>query len=126
MDSILASVKKLLGLSNEYEYFDDDIIMHINSAFSALNQLGIGSSKGFIITDETATWEDFIPGIKEDKMRFNNVKTYVYLKVRLVFDPPSSSVVMEAIKQQISELEWRLQVEGDSVESWEEEIQNGI
>ena len=107
MDSILTSVKKLLGIVEEYEHFDSDIIMHINSALFTLKQLGVGPSEGFTISDKNAVWTDFI----EDITKVEAVKSYVYLKVKLVFDPPVSSAVMEAIKNQISEYEWRLNVE---------------
>lgn len=107
MDSILTSVKKLLGIVEEYEHFDSDIIMHINSALFTLKQLGVGPSEGFTISDKTAAWTDFIKDIEKMEV----VKSYVYLKVKLVFDPPASSAVMEAIKNQISEYEWRLNVE---------------
>lgn len=107
MDSILTSVKKLLGIVDEYKHFDNDIIMHINSALFTLKQLGVGPSEGFTITDKDAAWTDFIKDVTEVEA----VKSYVYLKVKLVFDPPASSAVMEAIKNQISEYEWRLNVE---------------
>lgn len=107
MDSILKSIKKLLGISEEETYFDTDIIMHINSVFSILHQLGVGPEKSFSIQGDTETWDDFI----EDNTNFNDVRTYIYLKVRLIFDPPSSSAVMSAIERQISELEWRLSAE---------------
>lgn len=108
MDSILKTIKKLLDISDEETHFDTDIIMHINSVFSILHQLGVGPDKSFSIQDDTATWDDFI----EDDNNFNDVKTYIYLKVRLLFDPPASSSVMSAMERQISELEWRLNVEG--------------
>ena len=108
MDSILKTIKKLLGISDEETHFDTDIIMHINSVFSILHQLGVGPDKSFSIQDDTATWDDII----EDDNNFNDVKTYIYLKVRLLFDPPASSSVMSAMERQISELEWRLNVEG--------------
>ena len=108
MDSILKTIKKLLGISDEETHFDTDIIMHINSVFSILHQLGVGPDKSFSIQDDTATWNDFI----EDDNNFNDVRTYIYLKVRLLFDPPASSSVMNAMERQISELEWRLNVEG--------------
>lgn len=108
MDSILKTIKKLLGISDEETHFDTDIIMHINSVFSILHQLGVGPDKSFSIQDDTATWDDFI----EDDNNFNDVRTYIYLKVRLLFDPPASSSVMSAMERQISELEWRLNVEG--------------
>ena len=109
MDSILTSIKKLLGITEEYDHFDPDIIMHINTALSTLTQLGVGPSEGFMIEDKTATWSDFI----SDKKEVISVKTYVYLKVKKVFDPPLSSIVMEAMNENIKELEWRLNVSVD-------------
>lgn len=110
MDSILTSVKKLLGITEEYTHFDADVIMHINSVFSILQQLGVGDPNGFMIFDETSKWTDFI--VSEDP-RLNMVKTYMFLKVRQMFDPPQSGIVMEAMKRQIDELEWRLNVQVD-------------
>lgn len=110
MDSILTSIKKLLGIAEEYEHFDSDLIMHINSVFMVLNQLGVGPVEGFSITDKTETWEDFT----QNNLMIQSVKSYVYLKVRLLFDPPSSSAVMESINRQISELEWRLNLSVDT------------
>jgi hypothetical protein len=111
IDSILTSVKKVLGLDASYTAFDEDLILHINSVFSTLNQLGIGPDDGFAIEDATDTWDDFLVG----DLRKNSVKTYMYLKVRLLFDPPTTSFTQEAMKQQAQELEWRLNVvrEGD-------------
>lgn len=106
MESILDSIKKLLGISSEYTQFDDDIIMHINSTFLTLNQLGVGPSGGFFIFDNSDVWSDFIG----TDVNYNAVKTYVYLKVKLLFDPPLSSAVIESINRMISELEWRLLV----------------
>lgn len=106
MESILISIKKLLGIAEEYLQFDEDIIMHINSVFSILTQLGVGPDKGFSITDKKSVWSDFM----DEDPRLEAVKTYVYLKVRLIFDPPLSSAVMECMNRQISELEWRLNV----------------
>ena len=111
MDSILTSIKKLLGIAEEYEHFDSDLIMHINSVFMVLNQLGVGPVEGFSITDKTETWEDFT----QNNLMIQSVKSYVYLKVRLLFDPPSSSAAIEAINRQISELEWRLNVAVDTL-----------
>ena len=110
MNSILNSIKKRLGISEEYEHFDDDIIMDINSVFSILTQMGVGPSTGFIINDQDAEWTDFM----EDMIKLEFVKTYVYLKVRLMFDPPQSSAVTESINRQISELEWRIFIQADS------------
>jgi len=111
-ESILTSVKKVLGLDDDYTTFDPDIIMFINSAFSTLNQLGLGPDTGFSITDKDTTWDAFI-GTDD---RLNSVKIYVYLKVRSMFDPPQTQYLVEAMKQQIQELEWRLNVvrEGDT------------
>lgn len=105
MESILTSIKKLLGITEECEDFDSDIIIHINSVFMILNQLGVGPTEGFSIEDKTKTWNDFIT---DDKKK--SVKSYVYMKVRLLFDPPASSTVMECMNRMINELEWRLNV----------------
>ena len=105
MDSILTSVKKMLGITEEYEHFDPDLIMHINSVFMILNQLGVGPTEGFTIQDETSVWTDFI---SDDDPRFAGVKSYVPLKVKLLFDPPDRSSVMNATNEMIKELEWRL------------------
>lgn len=109
MESILTSIKKLLGITEEYEHFDADIIMHINSVFMTLTQVGVGPEEGFIIEDDTAIWSDFIP----DPIKLQAVKSYIYLKVKLLFDPPTSSAVTEAYNRQISEFEWRLNVAVD-------------
>ena len=112
MESILTSIKKLLGITEDYEHFDPDIIMHINSAFMILTQLGVGPPGGFSISDDTAMWTDFVP----DMSMVKSVKSYVYLRVRLLFDPPSSSAVIESINHMISEFEWRLNVAAESKE----------
>lgn len=106
MDSILTSIKKLLGIAEDYTQFDDDIIMHINTVFLNLTQLGVGPEEGFSIEDDVASWEDFI----EDNLQLQAVKSYMYLKVKLLFDPPLSSSVVESMNRMISELEWRLNV----------------
>lgn len=111
MDSILTSIKKFLGITAEYTQFDTDLIIHINSVFSILTQLGVGPSTGFSIHDEYSVWTDFLP---EDP-RLEMVKTYIYLKVRLMFDPPDRSAVADAMKRQIDELEFRLNVAADQV-----------
>lgn len=110
MDSILNSIKKLLGITEEYTHFDNDLIMHINSVFMTLNQLGVGPSEGFAITGSYETWNDFV----EEDQRLDAVKSYIYLKVRLLFDPPTSSAVLDAINRQISEFEWRLNIAAES------------
>lgn len=102
--SILNSTKKILGIASDYTAFDVDILTHINSVFSTLYQLGIGPDNGFEIEDDVATWSDFT----EDDPRLNPIKTYVYLRVRLLFDPPNTSYAIESMKHQIEELEWRL------------------
>lgn len=106
MESILTSTKKLLGITEEYEHFDKDLIMHINTVFLTLNQLGVGPEEGFLIEDETAEWVDFIEG----SAQLQAVKSYIYLKVKLLFDPPLSSAVIESTNRMIGELEWRLRL----------------
>jgi len=119
-ENILTSVKKLLGIEENYTHFDADIIMHINSVFSILGQLGVGPVNGFSLEDGDETWDQFITdGVGFNK--FSMVKSYIYLKVRLLFDPPLSSAAMDAINRQISELEWRLYVAADPVAKSEEE-----
>jgi hypothetical protein len=105
-DSILTSVKKLLGIGEEYTHFDADLIMHINSVFSILTQLGVGPASGFMIEDGSTTWSQYT----DDETKYTLVKSYMYLKVKLMFDPPLSSAVMECYRVQISEYEWRLNV----------------
>ena len=120
MDSILTSIKKLLGIEENYNHFDSDIIMHINSVFMILTQLGIGPSGGFRIEDDTASWVDFL----QDSTKLEAVKSYIYLKVKLLFDPPLNTAVIESIKQQINEFEWRLNVVVDNESRGE--IQNDL
>ena len=112
MESILTSIKKLLGISKEYEHFDNDIIMHINSVFLILTQLGVGPKNGFIIEDDSAQWVDFI----DDPTQFQAIKSYIFLKVKLLFDPPLSSSVLEANNRMLSELEWRLNIAAETKE----------
>ena len=109
MESILTSIKKMLGIVEEYEHFDDDLIIHINSVFMVLTQLGVGPKEGFFIEDDFASWDEFIT----DPSKLQAVKTYMYLKTKLVFDPPSNSVIKSSIDSAISELEWRLNAEAD-------------
>lgn len=110
MDSILTSIKKQLGIMEDYNAFDDVLIEHINSAFMILTQLGVGPSEGFIIKDASAVWSDFL----SNTIKLEAVKTYIGHKVRLMFDPPQSSAVMEAINRTVSELEFRLNVAADN------------
>lgn len=109
MDSILTSIKKLLGISESYEHFDTDLIIHINTVFETLNQLGVGPDEPFHITDEGDEWSDF----SDDQSEIMSVRTYIYLKVKMIFDPPTNSIYSEAIKNEISELEWRMNVRVD-------------
>lgn len=105
--SILNSIKKLLGIAPEYTQFDSDIIMHINSVFMILHQLGIGPKEGFRIENSNSEWSDYIT----DEDNLDAIKTYMHLKVKIAFDPPLNSTVMEAHRQMISELEWRLNIQ---------------
>lgn len=104
-ESILKSIKKLLGIEEEYDQFDMDIIIHINTAFSVLQQLGVGPTKGFRITGSGQTWSNFVD-VSDANMDL--VKNYIYMKVKLIFDPPSSSYNIESYNKIISEYEWRL------------------
>ena len=110
-DRILESVKKVLGIAPEYLAFDQDIVMHINSAFSVLHQLGVGPDEPFMIEDETATWTEFLC----TERGVNSVKSYVYLRVRLLFDPPATSFALGAMEKQIEELGWRISTYMDGV-----------
>lgn len=113
--SILTSIKKLLGITADCTDFDTNIIMHINTVFMTINQLGVGPDKPFVIEDDKAVWKDFL----EDDTNFEAVKSYIHLKVRLIFDPPLSTAVREAMEQSVHELEWRLNVQA---ESFKEEV----
>lgn len=104
MESILISIKKLLGLTEDNTDFDPDVIIHINNVFAILTQLGIGPAEGFIVNDSYSTWNDFMG----DSPKFSMVKTYTYLKVKLVFDPPLNSSYLESMKNEAKELEWRI------------------
>ena len=110
MESILTSIKKLLGIAEEYTNFDQDIIIHINSVLAILAQLGVGPEEGFRITGAMEKWNDFI----SDGVALDDVKSYVYIKVKLLFDPPLSSAVMESTNRLVSELEWRINVAAES------------
>ena len=109
-DSILQTIKKLLGITPEYTQFDQDIIVHINSVFHILTQLGVGPEGGFSIDDETAIWSDFL----DEAQQLEIVKSYIYLKVKLLFDPPITSSVADSTNRLISELEWRINVSADT------------
>ena len=109
MESILTSIKKMLGPSSEDTHFDPDIIMHINTVFFTLKQLGVGPTEGFYIEDSSTTWDEFI----EDPVKCNPVKTYMYAKVRLVFDPPQNASHIKCLENIVSEFEWRLNHEAE-------------
>lgn len=115
-ESILVYVKKLLGIQSDYNHFDPDIIYGINAAFAVLTQLGVGPESGFSISDDSTKWDEFVP----DTTRLSLIKPYVYLKTKMLFDPPSSNVLTDSINKTISEYEFRLNVVSDGGE-----IQNG-
>lgn len=120
IESILTSIKKMLGIDESYTHFDADLIMHINSVFATLTQLGAGPEKGFSINDEDAKWSEFIT----DETILGFVKSYMHLKVKLLFDPPLSSAVIESMNKMISESEWRITTEVENKKITEEN-QNG-
>lgn len=103
-ESILDDIKKIIGLEPDYTDFDKDLILLLNSEFAVLNQIGIGPALGFMITDNTATWDDFLEG----EMRLNMVKTYLGLKARLLFDPPNTSYLIAAQERQAEMFLWRI------------------
>lgn len=117
MESILTSIKKLLGIAEEYTQFDTDIIMHINSIFSVLHQLGVGPAECYCIEDKLQTWDEFIQGNANIEL----VKSYIYLRVKLMFDPSLTSSVTDSMKEQIREYEWRLNVIAETAQSDSEE-----
>ena len=118
-DSILTSVKKALGIPSYYDHFDRDILLHLNTVMSILNQLGVGPEEGFIVEDDSTTWSDLFDGdIDTNKMMY--VKSYVCLRVRLLFDPPTSSGAIDAMERQMRELEWRITVTRDPRDNSEE------
>ena len=109
MDSILASIKKFVGIPDTYTAFDSDIILLINSEFSTLHQVGVGTSSAFKIEDDTSVWSDF----SGDKDYIESVKELIGIRVKMIFDPPANSFVMEALKSKADELTWRLNVADD-------------
>lgn len=108
-ESILLTIKQMLGIPSEYSVFDEELVVYINTVIAALRQLGVGPENGFAITGENESWEDYIG----DTSMYENVKAYIYLKVRMMFDPPSSSFVLEAFKNQAAEIEWRIYIQAD-------------
>ena len=113
MESILMSIKKLLGIEAEYTIFDTDIITNINMSLMILEQIGVGPVNGFVVSDSSQTWLDFM----QAGVNIGAVKTYIYLRVKQVFDPPTSSFVLESLNKQIQELEWRLNVKAEGASS---------
>lgn len=113
-ESILNSVKKHSGIEADYEHFDQEIISFINATLMTLSQIGIGPEDGFAIADESETWGDYL-GDEKTIQQLIAVKTYIGLKVRLAFDPPTSSYVLDALKRQADEYEWRLNVQAESL-----------
>lgn len=113
MESILTSIKAMLGITEDYTHFDTELIMHINSAFSILAQIGVGPSAGFSIQDSYATWSDFMA----QDFRLEMVKTYMYQKVKFMFDPPDRSVIKDVMQKQIEEFEFRLSIAADEVKN---------
>lgn len=116
MESILTSIKKLLGITEEYTHFDPDIVMHINSVLVTLNQLGVGPEEGFVISDERDTWEDLLG---DNMLLQGNVIQFVYLSVKMVFDPSLSSAVLAATERQIDELTWRITAMAETLNNTE-------
>ena len=112
-ESILVYVKRLLGIQSDYNHFDPDIIYGVNAAFAVLTQLGVGPAEGFMISDDTSKWSDFVA----DKSRLSLIKEYVCLRTRLLFDPPSSSALIDAMNKTVAEYEWRLYVASDGDDS---------
>lgn len=113
-ESILLSIKEMLGPSGDYEAFDAEIIMHINSAFMSLTQMGVGPSEGFMIMDDSAIWSDFIT--EANTLKLQGVKSYIFFNVKLLFDPPASSSAVEAINRQLAQIEWRIFHEVDCMQ----------
>lgn len=116
-DSILTTIKKLLGITEDYEHFDLDIIVHINSVLMALRQMGVGPKEGLVISDSTAVWSDFT----NDSTLLESVKTYIYMRVRLMFDTPTNSATVTAFNECIREFEWRLWDQANYAESFMED-----
>lgn len=114
-DSILDSIKKVVNVPVDDPDFDPDLIMHINSVLSTLNQLGVGPQEGFMIQDKNAVWDSILGG----DPRLNSVKSYIHLRVRLLFDPPGTSFAIAAFEKQIEELAWRINAHQE-VEQWTE------
>lgn len=122
MDSILTTIKQLLGIEEDDISFDTDIVVYINSAFSKLRELGVGPTKGFRIQDDTAIWDDFIS--TDDTEKFEMIKEFIYIRVKLVFDPPASATVLQSMKDILKEDEWYLYLTADNRSSEEGDVNN--
>ena len=109
-NSILDTIKKLLGLASDYEVFDADVMIHINAAFLTLNDLGVGPAQPFVVNDKEQTWVQFFGGVDQ---QYESVKAYIYLKTRLAFDPPATSFAIDAMQKQAEEYAWRLNVRAE-------------
>lgn len=105
-ESILKTIKQLIGCPDDFEQFDLDLTIHINSAFATLTQLGVGPKEGYRITGLDNVWSEF----EEDAQKSSLIKDYVYIKTRLLFDPPTSGALMDSLKEQLKEMEWRLYI----------------
>lgn len=114
-DSILATIKKMLGLEDNYSPFDSEIIVYINSALMTLQQLNVGPKEGFAIKDYSEKWSDFLT----NAVNLNGVQQYIAYRVRIGFDPPNNASVLSSLKEQCAELEWRLNVQSESVEEFD-------
>lgn len=117
-ESILNSIKSMLGPAEDYDDFTTDILFHINTALSIITQMGVGPTNGFRVADASDTWNEFIPA---DRYDLETVKSYVYLRVKLIFDPPPNAAALESIKEMIKEFEWRLNVAVESTHTTEGE-----
>lgn len=122
VNSILVTIKQLLGIQSDYEAYDSVLIPHINSVFAELHQLGVGPDDGFVITGVDETWDSYI----EDKKYVGMIQTYVYLKVKLLFDPPETSTMYSSMSATLSKYEWQLNAAFDKAYRLEVENQNGI
>ena len=115
-ESILTEIKKMLGITEDYEHFDTDVMIHINSAFNTLYQLGVMDQSPFTITGKEEKWSDYF-GDEELYKRMQMVKPYIFLKVKQAFDPSGSSVLSASFDNQIKELEWRLMIEAEAIKA---------
>ena len=115
-ESILISIRKQVGLNEDCDDFDADLIMHINSAFMTLKQLGVGPDEGYAIQDTSENWDDFINTDENPELKtlLSAVKTFIYIKVKLIFDPPQSASVLEHMRQSLTEAEWRINLEAET------------